>query len=66
MIKRNPLYWTPKSPAELADKLESFCDSEKAIAYMASMWTFNLCADMFNENERSRSGGEQLELEVTT
>ena len=29
MIKKNPIYWTPKSPADLADKLESFCDSEK-------------------------------------
>ena len=65
MIKKNPIYWTPKNFTELAGRLESFCDSEKAIAYMASMWTLNMCADMFNENERSRNGGEQLELEVT-
>mgnify|MGYP003655921618 FL=1 len=65
MIKKNPMYWTPKSLAELADKLESFNGTERAISYMVSMWTFNLCAEMFEQNERQRGGGEQLELEVT-
>ena len=65
MIKKNPIYWTPKSPADLADKLESFCDSEKSLGYMVAMWTSNMWAEMYEQSERQRSGGEQLELEVT-
>lgn len=65
MIDKNPMYWTPKNPVELADKLESFNGSEKAISYTVAMWTFNLCAEIFEQNERQRGGGEQLELEVT-
>ena len=47
MIEKNPLFWTPKNPAELAARLESFSGSEKAISYMVAMWTTNLCAEMW-------------------
>ena len=41
------MFWTPKNPAELAARLESFSGSEKAISYMVAMWTTNLCAEMW-------------------
>ena len=47
MIEKNPMFWTPKDPAELAARLESFSGSEKAISYMVAMWTTNLCSDMW-------------------
>jgi len=47
MIEKNPMFWTPKNPAELAARLESFSGSEKAISYMVAMWTTNLCSDMW-------------------
>ena len=47
MIEKNPMFWTPKDPAELAARLESFSGSEKAISYMVAMWTTNLCAEMW-------------------
>ena len=51
MIEKNPMFWTPKNPAELAARLESFSGSEKAISYMVAMWTTNLCAEMFEPAE---------------
>jgi len=51
MIEKNPLFWTPKNPAELAARLESFSGSEKAISYMVAMWTTNLCAEMVKPAE---------------
>ena len=51
MIEKNPMFWTPKNPAELAARLESFSGSEKAISYMVAMWTTNLCVEMFEPAE---------------
>jgi len=51
MIEKNPMFWTPKDPAELAARLESFSGSEKAISYMVAMWTTNLCVEMFEPAE---------------
>ena len=51
MIEKNPLFWTPKNPAELAARLESFSGSEKAISYMVAMWTTNLCSEMWQPAE---------------
>ena len=51
MIEKNPMFWTPKNPAELAARLESFSGSEKAISYMVAMWTTNLCAEMWQPAE---------------
>ena len=51
MIEKNPMFWTPKDPAELAARLESFSGSEKAISYMVAMWTTNLCAEMWQADE---------------
>ena len=51
MIEKNPLFWTPKNPAELAARLESFSGSEKAFGYMVAMWTTNLCAEMLEPVE---------------
>ena len=51
MIEKNPMFWTPKNPAELAARLESFSGSEKAISYMVAMWTTNLCSEMWQPAE---------------
>tara|TARA_R110000868_G_scaffold25336_1_gene98798 strand:- start:386 stop:757 length:372 start_codon:yes stop_codon:yes gene_type:complete len=51
MIEKNPMFWTPKDPAELAARLESFSGSEKAISYMVAMWTTNLYAEMLEPAE---------------
>ena len=45
------MFWTPKNPAELAARLESFSGSEKAISYMVAMWTTNLCSEMWQPAE---------------
>ena len=45
------MFWTPKDPAELAARLESFSGSEKAISYMVAMWTTNLYAEMLEPAE---------------
>mgnify|MGYP003121150990 CR=1 FL=1 len=51
MLEKNPLFWTPKNPAELAARLESFSGSEKAFSYMVAMWTTNLCSEMWQPAE---------------
>ena len=54
MIEKNPMFWTPKDPAELAARLESFSGSEKAISYMVAMWTADEPVTVPEDDEEAR------------
>lgn len=45
------LFWTPKSTDELMSKINELCDDEKSIAMMYSMFTWNLCSHLINEDD---------------